>query len=156
MLGEALLDLARLLVGMDVQRKLLARRVPADLLEPGARAGAHGVGGKADGDAGLAQGLDLVEIGGDRGLAHPVEPAALVGDVEQDERDPGVRRRLGRRKRLGGAEVVELADRRVSGSEHLAVDLGVVAPHRRGCRAVCLLEHAVAPRPEVGSGGTAA
>ena len=89
------------------------------------------MGGNADGDAGCAQRLDLVEIGGDRRLAHPVEPAALVGDVEQHDRDPGLGRRLGRRERLGGAEVVELAHGRVPGGAHLPVHLGVVRPHRR-------------------------
>ena len=45
-LGEALLDLARLLVGVDVQRQPLGGGVAADLLEPVARAGADGVGGE--------------------------------------------------------------------------------------------------------------
>ena len=51
-LGEALLDLARLLVGVHVQRQRLARRVGAELLQPVAGAGAHGVGGEADAHAG--------------------------------------------------------------------------------------------------------
>ena len=46
-LGEALLDLARLLAGVDVQRQLLGGRVPPDLLEPVGRAGANRVGGDA-------------------------------------------------------------------------------------------------------------
>ena len=100
-LREALLDLARLLVGVDVERQPLARRVAADLLEPVARAGAHGVGGDADGDPGVAERLDLVEVGGDGRLAHPVEAAALVGDVEQHDRDPGVGGGLGGGERLG-------------------------------------------------------
>ena len=70
---------------------------------------------------------------------------------------PGLRGRLGGREGLGGAEVVELADRRVAGGEHLAVDVGVAASRTEsGRRAVGLLEHPVAPRPEVGSGGAAA
>ena len=121
---EALLDLAWLLVGVDVQRQLLARGVPADLLEPRARAGADGVGGDADGDSGGAERLDLVEVGGDGGLAHAIETAALVGDVEQHDRDPGLRGRLGRRERLRCTEVVELADGGVSRRAHLAVHLG--------------------------------
>ena len=47
-LGEALLDLARLLVGVDVEDEALALGVGADLLEPLARAGADGVGGEPD------------------------------------------------------------------------------------------------------------
>ena len=50
-LGEALLDLARLLVGVDVERQPSAPGVAADLLEPVGRAGADGVGGDADADA---------------------------------------------------------------------------------------------------------
>ena len=122
-LREALLDLPRLLVGVDVERQLLARRVAADLLEPGARAGAHGVGGDPDRDPGRAERLDLREVGGDGRLAHAVEPAALVRDMEEHDRDPGVVGRLRGSERLGGAEVVELADRRVPGGEHLAVHL---------------------------------
>ena len=47
-LGEALLDLARLLVGVDVERQRLALGVASELLQPVARAGAHGVGGDPD------------------------------------------------------------------------------------------------------------
>ena len=57
-LGEALLDLARLLVGVDVQRQLVLRRVAAELLEPVPRTGANGVGGNADADARVAQLLE--------------------------------------------------------------------------------------------------
>ena len=61
-LGETLLDLPGLLVGMDVHGKPFGLRVASELLEPLARAGAHGVGGKADADAVGAQGLELVQI----------------------------------------------------------------------------------------------
>ncbi len=61
-LGEALLDLARLLVGVDVQRQPLRRRVAAELLEPLARAGADGVGGEADADPVGAERLELPQI----------------------------------------------------------------------------------------------
>ena len=58
-LGEALLDLARLLVGVDVQRQLVLGGVAPELLEPVARAGADGVGGDADADPGAPQRLEL-------------------------------------------------------------------------------------------------
>ena len=61
-LGEALLDLPRLLVRMDVQRQTFGLRVAADLLEPVPRAGAHGVGGEADADAVGSQRFQLGEI----------------------------------------------------------------------------------------------
>jgi hypothetical protein len=63
-LREALLDLARLLVGVDVQRQLVLDGVAAELLEPLARAGADGVGGDADANPGAAQLLELVEVRG--------------------------------------------------------------------------------------------
>src|SRR4029077_7627370 len=49
-LGEALLDLAWLLVGVDVQRQLMLGGVASELLEPPARAGTDGVGSDADAD----------------------------------------------------------------------------------------------------------
>ncbi len=54
MLGEALLDLAWLLVCVDVKWKPLLRRVAAELEKPVARAGANRVGGDASGDPALA------------------------------------------------------------------------------------------------------
>src|SRR4029079_11564845 len=55
-LGEALLDLARLLARVDVEREALALRRLGGRLEPVARAGAHGVGGDAGADPAVAQG----------------------------------------------------------------------------------------------------
>ena len=81
-LGETFLDLARLLAGVHVQREPLAVRVPAELLQPVERAGTHGVGGDTDPDAVRRECLDLREVGGYRRLAHAVEPAACIGDVE--------------------------------------------------------------------------
>ena len=49
-LGEAFLDLARLLVRVHVEWKPFARSVRTDLLEPAGRAGADGVGGDTDRD----------------------------------------------------------------------------------------------------------
>ena len=72
-LGEALLDLARLLVGVDVQRQPLRRRVAAELLEPVARAGADGVGGEADADA---VGAERLELAADTRPATPAASAA--------------------------------------------------------------------------------
>ncbi len=63
-LGEALLDLARLLVGMDVEDEALALGVAADLLEPVAWTGADGVGGEPDAGALLPQRLDLTQVVG--------------------------------------------------------------------------------------------
>ena len=51
-LREALLDLLRLLVRVDVEREPFGGRVGADLLEPVGGARAHGVGGDADADPG--------------------------------------------------------------------------------------------------------
>ena len=55
------------------------------------------------------------------------ETATRVGDVKEHELDARRGRRLGRSKGLGDAEVVELADSRVSGREHLAIRQLVLA-----------------------------
>jgi len=80
-LGEGLLDLARLLVGVDVQRQLVLGRVPPELLEPVAGAGTDGVGGYSDSDAAGPQLLELAEVCGHRLLAEPVDPAAITGPL---------------------------------------------------------------------------
>src|SRR6185436_7410506 len=77
-LREALLDLARLLAGVDVQDDPLGGCVTAELDEPVAGARSDGVGGESDGDTPAAEPLDLLEIRGDRRLPHAVEPAARV------------------------------------------------------------------------------
>ena len=125
-LGEALLDLSRLLVGVDVQRQLVLGGVASELLEPVTGTCADGVGGDADPDPAVPQLLELAEILGHRLLAEAVDPAARVGDVEEDELDSGLRGRLGRRARLLEPEVVELADRGVAGGAQLAVDVHVL------------------------------
>ena len=153
---EALLDLSRLLVGVNVEWQSLTRRVSSDLLQPRTGARADGVGGDADRNPRLPKRLDLREVRSDGRLAHPFEATALVGDMEQHDLDARFGRRFRGRKCLGHPEVVELPDGRVSGGEHLAVDLGVVTSHGLRRRAARLLEHPVAPRPEVGSGSPAA
>ena len=81
MLGQALVDLARLLVGVHVEHEPLPVRVATDLGEPVDRARSHGVGGEADHDPGLAQALDLLQVGVDRGLPETGRSAARVRDV---------------------------------------------------------------------------
>ena len=124
-LGETLLDLARLLVGVDVQRQLVLGGVAPELLEPVAGTRTDGVGGDTDPDPAAPQLLELAEILGHRLLAEAVDPAARVRDVEQDELDSRLRRRLGRCPRRLQPEVVELSDRCVAGRPQLAVDLDV-------------------------------
>ena len=149
MLGEALLDLARLLVGVDVEHELLGGGVSAELVEPVAGARADGVGGDPDRDPAPAESLHLSDIRGHRRLTHALETAASVGDVEAREREPG---RLGCLR--GGKsgvepEVVELADCRKSGRAHLAIRALVELAHRVRRLALRLGEHAFAPGPEV-------
>ena len=117
---DAFLDLARLLVGVDVQREIVLGGVAADPREPPRWAGADGVGGEADPDPAFPQVLDLVQVLGRRGLAEAGEPASRVGGVEEDEGDSRGCRGLGCCERLLKAEVVELADRGVAGGTHLA------------------------------------
>src|SRR5439155_25015546 len=107
-LGQALLDLAGLLVCVDVERQSVLVGIPAELLEPLARAGTHGVGGEADPDARVAELLEPAEILRHRVLPEAVDAAAAVGNVEEHELDAGLGRRLGSGVRLCEAEVVEL------------------------------------------------
>ena len=55
MLGQAFLDLPRLLVGVNVEDEALAIGIARDLLEPCARTGTDGVGSETDHDALRAQ-----------------------------------------------------------------------------------------------------
>src|SRR5205085_7625070 len=65
-LGEAFLDLARLLVGVGVQRQVVLGGVTAELLEPVAWTGADGVGSDADADPSVTQLLVLTRVRGHR------------------------------------------------------------------------------------------
>ena len=129
MLGDALLDLTRLLVRVHVQRQVVLGRVRAEFLEPVARAGAHGVRRHADADAGAAQLLESAQVLGDRRLAEARDPAPRVCGVEHDDLDAGVACGLGRIAGLGRPEVVELADGGVAGGAQLAVDACVQRAH---------------------------
>ena len=152
-LGDALLELARLLVGVHVERKGLLARVAPELLEPVAGARADGVRGDRDRKPSLSEALELVEIRGDGLLAHARQPATRVGRVDAYEDDPCLLRRLcGGEGRLG-AEVVELAHRREPRGPHLAVRPGVERTHRGLRLTTRLVEHALPPRPEVAIGG---
>ena len=152
-LGEALVDLPRLLARMHVQHELLRVRVAAQLLEPVARARADGVGGDPDGDPALTQSLDLAQVPGHGALTHPFQAAPRVRHVEADEGQPGGGGGLGRRERRLDPEVVELADRSEPRGAHLAVGALVEGPDRLGRVSVRLREHPLAPGPEVASRG---
>src|SRR5215210_6453925 len=156
MLGDALVDLPRLLVGVDVDNEVAPGGVAADLLEPVARAGADGVGGEADANALAGEVLDPAQIPGRRALAEAVEPAAAVSGVEEDELDSRRVGGLGDREGLLEPEVVELADGGPAVREHLAVHALVALAHARGGLASSELEHRLAPAPEVAASRRAA
>ena len=120
-LGNAFLDLARLLVGVHVQRQRLAGGVGAQLLEPLPRAGADGVGREPDSHSRRTHRLELLQVLGRRVLAEALQPAAPVGREQEDDLDPGLRRRLDRRVSLRQPQVVELPDNCVARGQHLAV-----------------------------------
>jgi hypothetical protein len=124
-LGETLLDLARLLVGMDVERQRLRRGVAAELLEPLAWTSPDGVGGEADADAVGAQRLELAQVLGGGLLTHARQAAARVRDEQEHELDSGLGGGFRGRACLRETEVVELADGRVAGAPHLPVGVGV-------------------------------
>jgi CDP-diacylglycerol--glycerol-3-phosphate 3-phosphatidyltransferase len=156
MLGDAFLDLPRLLVRVDVQRQALGGCVAAELLEPVPRAGADGVGGKADANPGGTHVLELRQVVGGRFLPEALDPAAPVGREQEHDLDPGLGGSLDRRVRLREPDVVELADDGVPRSEHLAVDLDVARTHLVGGQPLGQGQHGVAPAPEVGALGTPA
>src|SRR5205807_8222559 len=117
-LGQALVDLPRLLVGVDVERKALSLGVEGDLLEPLGRAGADGVGGEPDRDAVGLERLHLAEVVEDRRLAEALQPAARVGGEQEHDLDARRARRLDGGPGLRLADVVELADGGVAGRTH--------------------------------------
>jgi hypothetical protein len=153
---EALLDLARLLGGVDVQRQTGIARVACELLEPVGRAGADGVGGDADADSLGPERLQLPQLVDRRLLAHPREAAARVGGEQEHELDPGLGGRLGSGARLVEPEVVELPDRGVAGRDHLPVGRRVERADAGRCLLFRLGEHRLPPRPEVAAPGAAA
>ena len=155
-LEQALVDLARLLVSVDVQRQTLLGGVAAELAQRGRRACADGVRSDADRDALGAELLERAEVLRHRLLAKPRGAAAEVRGVEADECDPGLRGRRRGGTRLLEAEVVELADGRVPRREHLLVHEPVLAPDLGRGQRLGELDHAVAPRPEVRSTAAAA
>ena len=148
-LGEAIVDLAGLLVGVDVEDEALALGVAADLLEPVGRARADGVRGKADTRATGAERLHVAQVGRNGRLAEALDPAARVRDVEEDDRDSRVPRSVERGFGLRAADVVELADGRVPGRPHLAIRRRVVLSDVSGCQAPSQVEHRLAPSPEI-------
>ena len=148
-LGEAFVDLTRLLVCVDVQYEALPGGVCRDLRQPVARACADGMGGKPNTGTEGAQRLHLGQIVGHRVLTEPVESAAAIGGQEEDELDAGLPCRGDRRLRLGEADVVELADRGVAGGSHLAVRLHVALVNRDRGQAFRQSQHGLPPGPEV-------
>jgi hypothetical protein len=148
-LGETLVDLARLLVGVDVEDEALALAEGADLLEPIPWAGADGVGGEPDARAGGRERLQLTEVVGDGVLTEAVEAAAAVRRQEEDELDTGVSGGLDRRLRLFEADVVELADGRVARGPHLAIGRRVVLADTSRGQIPGQIQHGLPPRPEV-------
>ena len=130
--------------------------VAADLLEPVGRAGADGVGGKADLDAALPEALDLVQVLGHRRLPEALDASTCVRGVQQNEGDVGRVGGFRGGERLHEAEVVELADGGVAGGAHLAVDLLVRCSDPLGILLIREGEHRVAPGPEVAALGAAA
>ncbi len=109
-LGDALLDLAGLLVGVHVKGKAFRRRVAPDLLQPVRRARPHGVRCEPDGDILCPQILDLAEVLHDGALPEAWKPAARVRGQEDDDADLSLRGGFGGSKGLRETEVVELPD----------------------------------------------
>ena len=155
-LGDAFLDLLRLLVCVHVQRKSVALGIASDLLQPVRRTRPDGVRSETDADASLSERLDLGQIGTDRLLSKAGETTACVCHVQHDELDSRGRRGFLGGERLGETEVVKLPDRGVACGPHLSVRALVRATDEVRRLQFRLGEHVLAPRPEVSSGRTAA
>ena len=125
-LGDALLDLARLFVRVHVQRQCMLGRVGPELAQRLRGTGAHGVGGDADCDPIAAQRFELTEILGHGALPEALHTAAQIARVEADERNAGFGRGCSRCACLVEPEIVELADRGVAVRSQLAIDLDVL------------------------------
>jgi hypothetical protein len=150
-LGEALLDLLRLLVCMDVEDEALPLGVSRDLLEPVSGARAHRMRCDAQRDSPLAQRVDLREVVEHRALPEAGETPARVGDVQEDELDARSSGGVDRRECLLEPEIVELSDRGEPGRAHLSIHGLVGGADELRSLALRLGQHRVAPRPEVGS-----
>ena len=124
-----------MLVCVDVQWQAFLLGVTGQVLEPGTGTCPNGVGGDAHPDPALAQRLELTQILRDALLTKPVESAARIGCVEEDEGDPRFLGGFSRSHRLVEAEVVELADRGVAGGAQLLVDVDVVLSNLSRCQA---------------------
>ncbi len=155
-LGEAVLDLARLLAGVDVQDERFPVGVPSELREPVGWAGAYGVRRDADADAGRAKLLEPPQVARDGVVAKPLETAARVCGEQQHELDPRLVRGLDRSVGLGLPHVVELADGGPAGGEQLAIGRGVQLANAVGCERVGLGQHRLAPAPEIAAAGATA
>jgi CDP-diacylglycerol--glycerol-3-phosphate 3-phosphatidyltransferase len=147
-LGDAFVDLARLLVGVNVERQPLALAVAADLLEPGAGACTDGVGGEPHAALGCER-LDVAQVGGDGLLTEALDAPTGVGDIEENEVDPCLTPCLKCGAGLVEPDVVELPHGRVAGGAHLPVGVRVVLPDLLGGQTRRQLQHGLAPGPEV-------
>jgi hypothetical protein len=159
-LGPALVQLARLLVGVDVADETVGVGVGGDLAQPAGGNGADAVGGDADVEPARAQLLHAREVVVDRRVAEARMAAARVGGGQQHDREAGRRGGVGHRERhrvrllvrraVGAVvNVVELADGTVAGRRHLAVDAARDVVHARGVEPLGERVHALAPAPEI-------
>ncbi len=157
-LGLALLQLARLLVRVDVADEPVRFGVARDLAQPVRRHRPHAVGGDSDRVAGQPQRVDAGEVVVDRGVAEARVPAAVIGRGQQDDGQSrsgagdGERHRvrlLVRRAVGPVVDVVELADGAVAGGGHLGVDVAGDLAHRFRLERLGQPVHLLAPAPEV-------
>ena len=158
MLGLALLQLARLLVRVDMADEPVRFGVARDLAQPVRRHRPHAVGGDPDRMAGQPQRVDAREVVLDRGVAEARVPAAVIGRGQQDDGQSRSRAGDGERHRVRllvrravglVVDVVELADGAVAGGGHLGVDAAGHLAHRVRVERLGQPVHLLAPAPEV-------
>jgi CDP-diacylglycerol--glycerol-3-phosphate 3-phosphatidyltransferase len=106
---------------------------------------------QADPDTGLLQPLEITQVRRWALLAKAVEATASVRHVEEYELDSRLTRGVGDRVTCLEAEVVELADGRITGRALLTVDGTVEGANGAEGLATGLRDHRVSPGPEVGA-----
>src|SRR5918994_2264638 len=165
-LSLALLDLARLLAGVDVEGQLVAVGVNAYLLQPPSRHGPDAVSGDPD----LEERSPLLRPPPER--LHPFQETpylrvpktgdAAPGVADREENEPYARFLCGHRCRFSErvrvlvglpiravVDVVELGDARVAAREHLAVAVPAHLADGAGIEALRQGVHPLSPGPEI-------
>ena len=149
-LCQALLDLARLLVGVHGAGRLGRRSARSP--RASRRAGANGVRSDSDAESRGPQGFCLGHVRRDRLLTRAGEPASCIGHVQEHELDARCRGGLRRSERSGrrGSGTLRRPCTRPRASRGMSARRARTSVR---CPTFRFREHRLAPRPEILSCG---